>query len=65
MGKLFYLEVGRCKRCGGILISEKSKKRGYGESCYKRTMIEKKNNEDPKRECKAYPQQATIFDYLK
>ena len=55
---LFYLEVARCKRCGGILVSETSKKRGYGASCYKKEMINKKNKV-------VDSQQRTIFDYLK
>lgn len=52
------MEVGRCKRCGGILISEDSKKRGYGSSCFKKAKREKEENEP-------YPGQRTIFDYLK
>lgn len=58
MDNLFYMEVSRCKRCGGILISEDSKKRGYGESCYRKMTKEKEAN-------KPYPGQMNITDFLK
>lgn len=64
---LFFMQVGRCKRCGGILISAKSKKRGYGDSCYQKEMYDRKNEarQEQKKECEPWPQQKTIFDYLK
>lgn len=58
MSNLFYVQVGRCKRCGGILLSEDSKKRGYGSSCYKKMNKEKEANEP-------YPGQMSITDFIK
>lgn len=64
---LFFMQVGRCKRCGGILISESSKKRGYGASCYQKAMYDIKNEDrqEQEKEREPWPQQKTIFDYLK
>lgn len=58
MDNLFYMQVGRCKRCGGILISEESKKRGYGASCFRKAKKDKEDNEP-------YPGQMNITDFLK
>lgn len=65
---LFFMQVAKCKRCGGILLSDSSKKRGYGASCYKKRVLEIKNKErnvEKKRGCEPYIRQTTIFDYLK
>lgn len=35
MGKTFFKKVAKCKKCGGILVSDESIRRGYGPSCYK------------------------------
>lgn len=64
---LFFMKVARCKRCGGILISDKSKRRGYGDSCYQKEMLDRKNEarKEQEKEREPWPHQKTIFDYLK
>lgn len=34
--EVFWIRATRCKRCGGILVSEKAVKLGYGCVCYEK-----------------------------
>lgn len=43
--KPFLMTVRRCKRCGGILISEKSIRRGYGPCCEQKEREEHREQE--------------------
>lgn len=46
--KPFLMTVRRCKRCGGILISEKSIKRGCGPCCERKEREEQREQEQIK-----------------
>ena len=53
--EIFTIKARRCKRCGGLLTSEKAVKIGYGHVCKMKTKAE---IEGPKQD----PNQLSLFD---
>ena len=65
MGKTFFKKVAKCKKCGGILVSEESIRRGYGPACYKTRDDPKERKESKDNTSKGdVGEQVTIFDIL-
>lgn len=65
MGKTFFKKVAKCKKCGGILVSDESIRRGYGPSCYKTRDDPKERKESMDNTLKGdVGEQVTIFDIL-
>ena len=42
------MEIVRCKRCNAILKAEKSRKLGYGRTCYRIVQLQETNKPNPK-----------------
>lgn len=54
-GEVFTIQARRCKRCGGLLTSEKAILDGYGSRCLRKMKQEERDREIAKN-------QYTLFD---
>lgn len=52
---IFTIPARRCKRCGGLLTSEKAIREGYGSCCLRKMKQEERDREIAKN-------QYTLFD---
>lgn len=57
--EVFQIPARRCKRCGGLLTSERAIEDGYGSCCLRKMRQEEQAKEEAKNQCSLFDMEDT------